>query len=54
MDGDSTFKHLSGDATGYEGYDNDARTGFANHDVYLKEGTETLKDFGRVIAGVKE
>ena len=54
MDEDSTFKHLSGDATGYEGYDNDARTGFANHDVYLKEGTETLKDFGRVIAGVKE
>ncbi len=59
MDDDSTFTHLSGDATGYEGYDHDAshvQVALRNHDhnVYFEEGTETLQDIGRVVAGVKE
>lgn len=59
MDDDSTFTHLSDDATGYEGYNHDAkpnkwwRFDTSNHNVYLEEGTETLHDIGRVVAGVK-
>lgn len=59
MDDDSTFTHLSDDATGYEGYNHDAkpnkwwRFDTSNHNVYLEEGTETLQDIGRVVAGVK-
>ena len=59
MDDDSTFTHLSGDATGYEGYNHDAkpnrpwRFDTSNHDFYLEKGTETLQDIGRVVAGVK-
>ena len=59
MDDDSTFTHLSGDATGYEGYNHDAkpnrlrRLDTSNHSVYLEKGTETLQDIGRVVAGVK-
>ena len=59
MDDDSTFTHLSGDATGYEGYNHDAkphrlrRFDTSNHSVYLEKGTETLQDIGRVVAGVK-
>ena len=26
---------------------------FDNHSVYLEDGTETVQDFGRVVAGVK-
>ena len=59
MDDDSTFTHLSDDATGYEGYNHDAkpnrpwRFDTSNHSVYLEKGTETLQDIGRVVAGVK-
>ena len=59
MDDDSTFTHLSGDATGYEGYNHAAkpnrlrRFDTSNHSVYLEKGTETLQDIGRVVAGVK-
>ena len=76
MDSDSGFTHLSGDATGYSGYNHDAPPsnplgylGHAvarifsgklpsapntdNHSVYLEQGTETLQDIGRVVAGVK-
>lgn len=55
----STFTHLSGDATGYPGYDHTAPRNYqlpfktSNHSIYLEEGTETLRDFGRVVAGVK-
>ena len=59
MDDDSTFTHLSDDATGYEEYNHDAkpnrpwRFDTSNHSVYLEKGTETLQDIGRVVAGVK-
>ena len=59
MDADSGFTHLSGDATGSSKYNNDApasvpiKGNFDNHSVYFDEGTETLQDFGRVVAGVK-
>ena len=75
MDPDSSFTHLSGDATGYAGYtrpshpnpDDYARTNVArlywnplrvpstaNHGVYLEQGTETLEDIARVVAGTKK
>ena len=55
----SGFAHLSGDARGYSGYDRFATRNYklpfqtSNHAVYLEEGTETLRDFGRVVSGVK-
>ena len=55
----SGFTHLSGDAKGYSGYDHSATRNdkppfqTSNHAVYLEEGTETLRDFGRVVSGVK-
>ena len=55
----SGFTHLSGDARGYSGYDRFATRNYklpfqtSNHAVYLEEGTETLRDFGRVVSGVK-
>ena len=75
MDPDSSFTHLSGDATGYAGYTRPshpnpgdyARTNVArlywnplrvpstaNHGVYLEQGTETLEDIARVVAGTKK
>ena len=59
MDADSGFTHLSGDATGSSKYNNDApasvpiKGNFDNHSIYLEDGTETLQDIGRVVAGVK-
>ena len=86
MDADSSFTHLSDDATGYKDYkpnetSSDLGTylkavgkralrwmigsrdtkldpiplpSFKNHDVYLEQGTETLQDIGRVVAGTKK
>lgn len=87
MDADSSFTHLSDDATGYKDYkpneiSSDLGTylkalgkrvlrgnlfwghltkqdpiplpSFENHDVYLEDGTETLQDIGRVVAGTKK
>ena len=77
MDADSSFTHLSGDATGYSDYNRDAPPSnplgylghvvsrlykgklpslpnFDNHSVYLEQGTETLQDIGRVVAGAKK
>ena len=59
MDSDSGFTHLSDDATGSPKYKNDAPASvpsnfnFDNHNIYLEDGTETLQDIGRVVAGVK-
>lgn len=59
MDSDSGFTHLSDDATGSPKYKNDAPASvpsngnFKNHNIYLENGTETLQDIGRVVAGVK-
>lgn len=59
MDSDSGFTHLSDDATGSPKYKNDApasvpsNRNFKNHNIYLEDGTETLQDIGRVVAGVK-
>ncbi len=59
MDADSGFTHLSDDATGSSKYNPNApasvpiKGNFDNHSVYFDEGTETLQDFGRVVAGVK-
>ena len=59
MDADSGFTHLSDDATGSSKYNPNApvslpiNLNFDNHSVYLDEGTETLQDFARVVAGVK-
>ena len=59
MDSDSGFTHLSDDATGSPKYKNDAPASvpsngnFKNHSIYLENGTETLQDIGRVVAGVK-
>jgi len=59
MDSDSGFSHLSDDATGSPKYNKDApeskpsNFNFDNHSIYLEEGTETLQDIGRVVAGVK-
>lgn len=59
MDSDSGFTHLSDDATGSPKYKNDAPASvpsngnFKNHNIYLEDGTETLQDIGRVVAGVK-
>ena len=58
MDPDSGFTHLSDDATGAPNYNRDAppsdtSLNFDNHSIYLENGTETLQDFGRVVAGVK-
>ena len=59
MDADSGFTHLSGDATGSPKYNKDAPASklsnfnFDNHSIYLEDGTETLQDIGRVVAGVK-
>ena len=59
MDADSGFTHLSDDATGSSKYNPNAPVSlpinwnFDNHSVYLDEGTETLQDFARVVAGVK-
>ena len=59
MDSDSGFSHLSDDATGSPKYKNDAPASvpsngnFKNHNIYLENGTETLQDIGRVVAGVK-
>ena len=52
--------HLSGDATGGDGYNSDPNAGtFANHSAYFykaKEGQHnySLEDIGQVIAGTKE
>ena len=52
--------HLSGDATGGDGYNSDPNAGtFANHSAYFyraKEGQHnySLEDIGKVIAGKKE
>ena len=52
--------HLSGDATGGDGYNSDPNAGtFANHSAYFykaKEGQHnySLEDIGQVIAGKKE
>ena len=52
--------HLSGDATGGDGYNSDLNAGtFANHSAYFykaKEGQHnySLEDIGQVIAGKKE
>lgn len=52
--------HLSGDATGGDGYNSDPNAGtFANHSAYFykaKEGQHnySLQDIGKVIAGTKE
>ena len=52
--------HLSGDATGGDGYNSDPNAGtFANHSAYFykaKEGQHnySLEDIGQVIAGQKE
>lgn len=77
MDANSTFTHLSDDATGYERYNHDAPPSnpglyaldtivrlytlnhpslpsFDNHNFYLEQGTETLQDIGRVVAGTKK
>ena len=59
MDSDSGFSHLSDDATGSPKYNKDApeskpsNFNFDNHSIYLEDGTETLQDIGRVVAGVK-
>lgn len=59
LDEDSSFTHLSSDATGSPLYDPTAPASkphnfnFDNHSIYLENGTETLQDFGRVVAGVK-
>ncbi len=59
MDSDSGFTHLSDDATGSPKYNKDAPASkpfnfnFDNHNIYLEDGTETLQDIGRVVAGVK-
>ena len=59
MDSDSGFTHLSDDATGSPKYNKDAPASklsnfnFDNHSIYLENGTETLQDIGRVVAGVK-
>ena len=59
MDSDSGFTHLSDDATGSPKYNKDAPASklsnfnFDNHSIYLEDGTETLQDIGRVVAGVK-
>ena len=59
MDSDSGFTHLSDDATGSPKYNKDAPASkpfnfnFDNHNIYLENGTETLQDIGRVVAGVK-
>lgn len=59
MDSDSGFTHLSDDATGSPKYNKDApeskpsNFNFDNHSIYLEDGTETLQDIGRVVAGVK-
>ena len=87
MDANSTFTHLSDDATGYEKYNSNAITSnpyeylkklggwflrrpllpapstlwdpmplpsFENHNFYLEQGTETLQDIARVVAGTKK
>ena len=87
MDANSTFTHLSDDATGYEKYKPNAMTSdpheylkklggwflrrpflplplqmldpmpipsFVNHNFYLEQGTETLQDIARVVAGTKK
>ena len=52
--------HLSGDATGGDGYNSDPNAGtFANHSAYFyraKEGQHnySLEDIGKVIADTKE
>lgn len=59
MDSDSGFSHLSDDATGSPKYNKDApeskpsNFNFDNHSIYLENGTKTLQDIGRVVAGVK-
>ena len=86
MDADSSFTHLSDDATGYKDYKPNETTSdlgtyfkdlgkralrwvigsrdtkldpiplpsFKNHGVYLEQGTETLQDIARVVAGTKK
>lgn len=86
MDADSSFTHLSDDATGYKDYKPNETTSdlgtylkalgkralrwmigshdtkldpiplpsFENHGVYLEQGTETLQDIARVVAGTKK
>ncbi len=59
LDADSGFTHLSDDATGSPRYNRGAPPSWIaklnsdNHSIYLENGTETLEDFGRVVAGVK-
>ncbi len=77
MDADSSFTHLSDDATGSKKYEHIAPPNrlsdypayvvdsllkghlplprfFKNHGVYLDQGTETLQDIARVVAGTKK
>lgn len=65
---DSTFIHLSGDATADKNYNYDASPSdhlqallkisspfdFSNHNSYMEPGTETLRDFARVVVGTKK
>lgn len=53
---DSSFIHLSDDATGFRKYDKHAypsewHRDFSNHSVYMEPGTQTLSDMGRIVAG---
>ena len=65
---DSTFIHLSGDATADKNYNYDASPSdhlqallkisspfdFSNHNSYMEPETETLRDFARVVVGTKK
>lgn len=59
LDQNSTFVHISGDATGSEQYNSQAFASWSiipdatNHSVYMEPGTQTLRAMGRIVAGGK-
>ena len=59
LDENSTFAHISGDATGSGEYNSEGLPSWtvypdaSNHSVYTDQGTQTLRDMGRIVAGGK-
>ena len=59
LDENSTFVHISGDATGSKEYNSWGLPSWTilpdatNHSVYTDQGTQTLRDMGRIVAGGK-
>ena len=59
LDENSTFVHISDDATGSKEYNPEGIPSWtiipdtSNHSVYTDQGTQTLSDMGRIVAGGK-